>query len=72
MTPVLAMGIAAATTTIFILLIWFAYAGYYGSRARRFGYPSRSAYLRAVPQTVATSPRERSIPGLPRSPRDSR
>lgn len=51
MTPLIAMGIAAAITTIFIVIIWFAYAAYYGSRARRFGYPSRSAYLRAVPQT---------------------
>lgn len=51
MTPALAIGIAAAITTIFIVLIWLAYAAYYGSRARRFGYSSRGAYLRAVPQT---------------------
>lgn len=51
MTPALAFGIAATITTIFIVGLWIAYATYYGSRARRFGYPSRSAYLRAVPQT---------------------
>jgi hypothetical protein len=50
-TPALAFGIAATITTIFIVGLWIAYATYYGSRARRFGYPSRSAYLRAVPQT---------------------
>jgi hypothetical protein len=50
-TPALAFGIAATITAIFIGILWIAYAIYYGSRARRFGYASRSAYLRAVPQT---------------------
>lgn len=51
MIPASAFGIAAAITAIFIALLWIGYALYYGSRARRFGYPSRGAYLRAVPQT---------------------
>lgn len=51
MTPALAFGIAATITAILIVGLWIAYASYYGSRARRFGYASRSAYLRAVPQS---------------------
>jgi hypothetical protein len=50
-TPALAFGIVATSTTMFVVVLWIAYAVYYGNRARRFGYPSRSAYLRAVPQT---------------------
>lgn len=51
MTPTLALGIAAALTAIFIVVVWICYATYYGRRARRFGYASRTAYLNAVPQS---------------------
>ena len=34
-----------------IAAIVAAYSRYYGNRAARFAYPTRSAYLRAVPQT---------------------
>ena len=51
MTPAIAFGIAATITAIFVVGLWIVYVVYYGSRARRFGYASRGAYLRAVPQT---------------------
>jgi hypothetical protein len=50
-TPAIALGIAATLTAIFVVGLWIAYVVYYGSRVRRFGYASRAAYLRAVPQT---------------------
>ena len=51
MTPTLALGITAAFTAIFFVAVWIGYATYYGKRARRFGYPSRTAYFNAVPQS---------------------
>ena len=51
MIPTVTLGIIVAVTGIFIVALWISYATYYGRRARRFGYASRSAYLYAVPQS---------------------
>jgi hypothetical protein len=46
-----AIAVATIVTLVIIVGITIAYRIYYGNRARRFGYATRSAYIRAVPRT---------------------
>lgn len=44
-------GVVALVALVTLAIFATFFGWYYGSRARRFGYPTRRAYIRAMPRT---------------------